>query len=253
MPKKRKKKPSSRARRTGEVAPHEQLPSVIKLGGPRVPSRGWTFQALIDAGRESGQPLLEFRAQPPDGYSSDFVPQVDFPRAPLQAGWYLRSDLAVPVYLWVFSESQLADDPGALDLRRRGFASYVAHSVCTPGGSDGAYASAEDLEAWTPIVAPDPSVVDADRYGHAPVYRTPAVRRLPSGSPRTVGVLDVDYARVAGRSLPERWDIDVVGFLVMERQDAADMPGQEFWQQVAFHTFRDQNLSDLRARPETST
>ena len=62
-----------------------------------------------------------------------------------------------------------------------------------------------------------------------------------------VGVLDVDYARVAGRSLPERWDIDVVGFLVMERQDAADMPGQEFWRQIAFHTFRDQNLSDLRA------
>ncbi|MFI0265805.1 hypothetical protein [Streptomyces luteogriseus] len=247
MPKKRKKKPSSRARRTGEVAPHEQLPSVIKLGGPRVPSRGWTFQALIDAGRESGQPLLEFTAQPPDGYSSDFVPQVDSPRAPLQEGWYLRSDLAVPVYLWVLSESQLADDLGALDLRRRGFAFHAAHSVCTHGGSDSAYASAEDLEAWTPIVAPDPSVVDADRYGHAPVYRTPAVRRLPSGSPRTVGVLDVDYARVAGRSLPERWDIDVVGFLVMERQDATDMPGQEYWRQVAFHTFRDQNLSDLRA------
>ncbi|MFE5021813.1 hypothetical protein ACFRAO_00415 [Streptomyces sp. NPDC056656] len=105
MPKKRKKQPPSRARRTGEVAPHEQLPSVIKLGGPRVPSRGWTFQALIDAGRESGQPLLEFTAQPPDGYSSDFVPQIDSPRAPLQAGWYLRSDLAVPVYLWVFPGS----------------------------------------------------------------------------------------------------------------------------------------------------
>ncbi|MEV3856995.1 hypothetical protein AB0J38_22025 [Streptomyces sp. NPDC050095] len=246
MPKKRKKKPPSRARRTGN-APREQLPPVIKLGGPRVPSRGWMFQALIDAARESGQPIPELTAQPSDGYSSDFVPQIDAPRAPLQPGWYLRSDLGVPVYLWVFSESQLADDPGALDLRRRGFAPYVAHSVCTHGGRDSESASAEQLEAWTPIVAPDPSVVDADRYGHAPVYRTPARGQLPSGAPRTLGVLDVDYARVASRSLPERWDIDVVGLLIMERQDAADMPGGEFWRQTAFHTFRDRNLSGLHA------
>ncbi|WP_150477547.1 hypothetical protein [Streptomyces alboniger] len=246
MPKKRKKKPPLRPRSTGEVPPREELPSEITLGGPRVPSRGWAFQALIDAARESGQPITELTAQPPEGYSSDFVPQVDSPRAPLQAGWYLRSDLDVPVYVWVFSESQPAYDPDALDLRRRGYAFCVAHSVSTRGGRDAAHVPAEVLEAWTPIVAPDPSIVEADRYGRVPDYRTPA-GRLPAGSPRIVGVLDVDYARVAGRNLPEHWDIDVVGFLVMERQDAADVPGQEFWQQTAFHTFRDRNLSDLRA------
>lgn len=52
MPKKRKKKPPSRARRTGVVPPQGQLPATINLGGPRVPSRGWGFQALIDGMRK---------------------------------------------------------------------------------------------------------------------------------------------------------------------------------------------------------
>lgn len=249
MPKKRKKKPPLRAQSAAEVAPRDELPAEIRLGGPQVPSRGWGFQAFIDAARESGRPIVELTAQPPEGCSSDFTPQVDAPRAPLEAGWYLRSDLGVPVYVWVFSESQLVDEPDELDLRRRGFAFCVAHSVATCGGRDADHVTAEVLEAWTPIVAPDPSIVEPDRYGHVPVYRTSA-RQLPQGSPRTVGVLDVDYARVAGRNLPEHWDIDVVGLLVMERQDAADVPGQEYWQQTAFHTFRDRNLSDLRAAAE---
>lgn len=216
-----------------------------------MPSRGWAFQALIDAARESGQPPVEFTAEAPDGYSSGFCPQVDSPRAPLQSGWYLRSDLAVPIYIWVFSESQLAGDLGALDLRQRGFAAYAAHSVCTRGGRDCAYASAELMETWTPIVAPDPSIVDADRYGgNTSGYSTPVVKQLPSGAPRKVGVLDVDYARVAGQLLPERWDIDVVGLLVMERQKVVGMPGREYWRQAAFHAFRDQNLSDLNSAAE---
>ncbi|UWW91114.1 hypothetical protein [Streptomyces murinus] len=248
MPKKRKKTPPSRARRTGAVPPYEQRPSMITLGGPRVPSRGWGFQALIDAALEAGQPFLNFMGQAPDGYSSDFCAQVDSPRAPLQAGWYLRSDLAVPIYIWVFSESRLFGDKGGLDLRRRGFASYVAHSVCTHGRADTGYASAEIMETWTPIVAPDPSIVDTNRYGgYAPGYSTPPVKQLPPGGPRKVGVLDVDYARVAGQRLPERWDIDVVGLLVVERQEAAGIPGREIWRQVAFYAFRDRNLSGLNA------
>ncbi|MDF3292359.1 hypothetical protein [Streptomyces silvisoli] len=252
MPKKkRKKKPLSRARRTGVVPTQGQLPSTINLGGPRVPSRGWGFQALIDDLREAGLPPLEFTAYVPEGCSSDFSPQIDAPRAPLQAGWYLQSNLVVPVYNWVFSEQQLSEDPSGLDLRRRGFALYVAHSACTHGKADCGYASAEVMETWTPIVAPDPSIVAADRYGgHAPGYSTQVAGRLPEGAPRTVGVLDVDYARVAGRSLPERWDIDVVGLLVMEWQEAVGVPGQAIWRQRAFRTFRDHNLSELNAAAE---
>lgn len=185
-------------------------------------------------------------AQPPDGHSSDFAPLTEAPRAPLEAGWYHRADQAVPIYIWVFSEKQLSDDPGALDLRRRGFTLYVAHSACTLSAGECAYASAEDMETWTPIAAPDPGIVDADRYGGPlPGYRTPAAERLPPGAPRTVGVLDIDYARVAGRRLPEYWDVDVVGFMVMERQESDTMPGQEAWHRAAFHTYRDRNLSDL--------
>lgn len=107
------------------------------------------------------------------------------------------------------------------------------------------------METWTPIVAPDPSIVDADRYGGpVPGYSTPPIKQLPPEAPRKVGVLDVDYARVAGQRLPERWDIDVVGFLAMERQEVVGVPGLEFWRQAAFHTFRDQNLSDLNAAAE---
>ncbi|MFF0740519.1 hypothetical protein ACFYVL_08955 [Streptomyces sp. NPDC004111] len=249
MPKKRKK--PARAQRNGSPPARGHRPDEISLGGPRVPSRGWAFQALIDHLTEAGQPPLQFTAQVPDGYESGFTPQPDAPRAPLQAGWYLQTNLAVPVYNWVYSQQQLADDEGALDLRRRGFALYMAHSASTRGRADAGFASAEVMETWEPIVAPDPAIVAADHYGgHPPAYSAAAPVPLPAGAPRTVGVLDVDYARVAGRTLPERWDVDVVGLLVMERQGADPVADATVWRQRAFHTFRDHSLADLNAAVE---
>lgn len=253
MPKKRnrKRKPQSRGKRTGMAFPSEQRPPEITLGGPRIPSRGWAFAAMIEAAMEAGLPVPTLTPRAPDGYSSDFCPQPDSPRAPFQAGWYLRSDQEVPIYIWVFPEGDFSGDQSVLDLRARGFARYVAHSVCTNDRGDYSYASAEQMEAWTPILMPDPSLIDCDHYG-APAtgYTTPTVSQMPSGVPRKVGVLDVDYARVAGQRLPEHWDIDVVGLLIMERQEVIGEPGREFWRQAGFYTFRDFNLSDLNAAAE---
>ncbi|NUV62600.1 hypothetical protein [Streptomyces sp. CAI-85] len=93
--------------------------------------------------------------------------------------------------------------------------------------------------------------MDPDRYGgRISGYNTPAFKELQPGVPRTVGVLDVDYARVAGSRLPEHWDIDVVGFMVMQRQESPAGSGREVWQRTAFHTYRDHNLSDLDAAVE---
>ncbi|MDX3379489.1 hypothetical protein PV390_34375 [Streptomyces sp. ME02-6991-2A] len=247
MPKKRKKpRKASGARQ--KYGASDSRPPAITLGGPAWPSRGWAFRRLIEAAQESGEPFPVLNPERPEGYSSEFAPVPDAPRAPMQPGWYLRTDLAVPIYIWVYPVEDLADDPDEMDLRRRGYALYRAHSVNTRGRGDTSHATPEELATWIPIIAPDPDIVAVDRYGELPpVYRTEVTGPLPDSMPHTVAVLDVDYARVGGQNLPEKWDVDVVGVLVVERTTHGVPVGHGQWVQTAFHTLRDDALDELPA------
>ncbi|MGP8303385.1 hypothetical protein ACTPOK_36755 [Streptomyces inhibens] len=247
MPKKRKQ-PRKASRSNRAAASAESRPAEITLGGPVWPSKGWAFRRLIEVAQEGGRPYPALIPQAPGGYSLDFAPPLDAPRAPMQAGWYVRTDQAVPIYIWVYPVEFVAQDPDEMDLRRRGYALYRAHSACTHGRGDMAHATPDEIASWTPIIAPDPDVVSADRYGEAPsVYRTKVAGPLPHSMPNTIAVLDVDYARVSGKSLPEKWDIDVVGVLVVEPVAEDMAPGHGQWQQTAFHTLREDTLSELPA------
>ena len=247
MPKKRKQpRKASRSKRDPRSSPTR--PPEISLGGPVWPSKGWAYRRLVESAAERGEPFPELTGEAPEGYASDFVPRRDAPRAPLQAGWYLRTDLEVPVYIWVYPVEDLADDLDEMDLRGRGYAFYQAHSVLTRDRADAAHAVPDEMAAWVPIVAPDPEIVAADRYGALPaVYRTKVAGPLPDPLPSTIAVVDVDYSRVAGQSLPEKWDIDLVGVLVVERVADGVPLGHGQWQQTAFHVLRDDQLGDLPA------
>lgn len=247
MPKKRKQ-PRKGVRSTRAPGSSPTRPREISLGGPVWPSKGWAFRRLVETAAEQGQPFPELTGKAPEGYSSDFVPQRDAPRAPLQGGWYLRTDLEVPVYIWVYPLEDLADDPDEMDLRARGYVFYKAHSVLTRGRADAAHAVPDEMAAWVPIAVPDPEIVAADRYGPLPsVYRTKVAGPLPDQLPSTIAVVDVDYSRVAGQSLPEKWDVDLVGVLIVERVTDGVPPGHGQWRQAAFHVLRDDQLGDLSA------
>ncbi|MFF0610755.1 hypothetical protein ACFYUD_19015 [Nocardia tengchongensis] len=245
MPKKRRqprKKPGVQRRDTPSVP----RPREIGLGGPLWPSRGWAFRRLLETAAEAGEHVPVLNPGFPDGYSSEFVPVQDAPRAPMAPGWYMRTDLEVPVYVWVYPAEDLADDEA--DLRRRGYVRCRAHSINTSGLGDNDHATPEQLASWVPILAPDPDIVAENRYGNGPsTYRTAVVGPLPSSMPTTIAVLDFDYARVGGQTLPENWDIDVVGVLMVERDTHTARSEHGQWVQTAFHTIRDEGLSELPA------
>ncbi|WP_211717850.1 hypothetical protein [Nocardiopsis sp. MG754419] len=70
--------------------------------------------------------------------------------------------------------------------------------------------------------------------------------------PHTIAVLDVDYARVGGQKLPEKWDVDVVGVLMVERATHGVPAAYGQWVQTAFHTLRDDALNKLPAILDTA-
>lgn len=158
----------------------------------------------------------------------------------------MRTDFSVPVYIWVYPVEDVANDPDLMDLRRRGYAFYMAHSVSTHGRGDTGYANPEELASWMPIVAPDPDIVAADHYGPAPIaYRTKVVGPLTEPMPRTIAIIDADYAKVGGQRLPEKWDVDVVGVLMVERVVDGVPAACGQWVQTAFHTLREDAFSKL--------
>ena len=221
----------------------KRVPDEIALGHPLWPARGAGFQAYMEAARERGEPILELLPTAPAGYSTTFAAEVDAPRAPMQPGWYQDDRYDVPLYIWVHALDELIDDfPDEADFYNQGIVCYQAHSVCTNEQGELGHAAAAVVASWTPILAPDPSVVAADRYAPAtPVYRTPDVGPLPPSVPHRIGVIDVDYARVGSQRLPEKWDIDVVGVLIVERENA---PSQR-WGQVAFRSFTAETVGEL--------
>ncbi|MCP3804265.1 hypothetical protein NLX83_33845 [Allokutzneria sp. A3M-2-11 16] len=251
MPKKRKKSDEPESSEGGQ--PHESgLPGRIDLAPSIWPPRGYGFLRILQDRAERGDPVPTLRGTPPPGYTSDFEPEVDAPRAPLQSGWYIHHESEVPVYAWVHDTVELAREfPEDVDLWARGYAPCTVHSIWTMKRGKRSERGEVDhvnpvrLESWTPIVAPDPAIVAADQHGVAPVYATPVVGPLPALMPHRIAAIDVDYARVGGDSLPEKWDIDVVGVLVVEREPVGDLVGHGQWKQVEFHVLRATDISRL--------
>ncbi|SDN72998.1 hypothetical protein SAMN04489726_7965 [Allokutzneria albata] len=161
------------------------------------------------------------------------------------------------MYAWVHDTVELARDfPEDVDLWNRGYVPCTVHSLWTMRRGKRSergeifHVNPERLESWTPIVAPDPAIVAADQHGVAPLYATPVVGPLPSSMPRRIAAIDVDYARVGGDNLPEKWDIDVVGVLVVERESVGELVEFGQWKQVAFHVLRSTTISRLASVAE---
>ncbi|MEV6624288.1 hypothetical protein AB0M83_33300 [Amycolatopsis sp. NPDC051106] len=246
MPKKRRK---PRKSRLSEAAPYKNppIPPRIELGRPLWPARGAGFQAIIERMVESGHHVPTLTPELPQNYSSPFEAEVDSPRAPLQSGWYQDDRFAAPLYVWVHALEELASEyPDEIDTYRRGIAAYRAHSIWTSDRGEAAHASAEVIASWTPIVAPDPAVVAADRYAPSnPRYRTQAFEEIPADMPDRIAVIDVDYGRVRGQRIPEKWDIDVIGVLTVARHTEYRPVEASYWEQTAFHTIRPNEVGTL--------